>query len=178
MELPRKLFDISSIIQVALSFLVIRGILTDNPLKLQIAPLDIRTDEFYTARKSIIESHLQQIQDGMAEEFLIESWETHYGTRCIGINWDHHSLDEVRAAVACVGGACLASLCRLFALDYKSWSSGMPDLLLWRFHGEYSGEAKLVEVKGPKDRLSEQQRAWLLQLMDCGFKVEVCKVKP
>ena len=67
MELPRKLFDISSIIQVALSFLVIRGILTDNPLKLQIAPLDIRTDEFYTARKSIIESHLQQIQDGMAE---------------------------------------------------------------------------------------------------------------
>ncbi|THG00771.1 hypothetical protein TEA_018247 [Camellia sinensis var. sinensis] len=32
-----------------------------------------------------------------------------------------------------------------------------------------SGEAKIVEVKGPRDRLSEQQRAWLLFLMDCGF---------
>jgi len=52
------------------------------------------------------------------------------------------------------------------------------DLLLWRFHGEYRGEAKLVEVKGPRDQLSEQQRAWLLFLMDCGFNTEVCKVSP
>ncbi|WVZ04693.1 hypothetical protein V8G54_018039 [Vigna mungo] len=114
----------------------------------------------------------------MAEEFLIKSWETHIGTACRGVNWDSHSLDELRAAVTCVGGTCLASLCQLLAQDYRSWSSGMPDLLLWRFHGEYSGEAKLVEVKGHNDRLSEQQRAWLLLLMDCGFSVEVCKVKP
>lgn len=38
------------------------------------------------------------------------------------------------------------------------------------------GEAKLVEVKGPKDRLSEQQRAWILVLMDAGLCVEVCKI--
>lgn len=147
-------------------------------MNLQNAPLDLGTDSFYTVRKSSIESHLQQIHDGMAEEFLVKSWETHFGTRCRGVNWDRHSLDEIRAAVACVGGPCLASLCRHLAQDYHSWSSGMPDLLLWRFHGVYSGEAKLVEVKGPRDRLSEQQRAWLLLLMDCGFTVEVCKVRP
>ncbi|KAL9297408.1 hypothetical protein ACSQ67_023304 [Phaseolus vulgaris] len=146
--------------------------------RFQNAPLDFGTDGFYTSRKSVIESHLQQIRDGMAEEFLIKSWETHIGTACRGVNWDSHSLDELRSVVTCVGGTCLASLCQLLAQDYRSWSSGMPDLLLWRFHGEYSGEAKLVEVKGPSDRLSEQQRAWLLLLMDCGFAVEVCKVKP
>ncbi|KAI5431577.1 Fanconi-associated nuclease 1, variant 4 [Lathyrus oleraceus] len=146
--------------------------------RFQNAPLDLGTDSFYTARASIIASHLQQIHDGMAEEFLIKSWETHNGTSCRGVNWDRHSLDELRAAVTCVRGSCLASFCKLLCEDYRSWSSGMPDLLLWRFCGEYSGEAKLVEVKGPKDRLSEQQRAWLLMLMDCGFAVEVCKVKP
>ncbi|KAE9604958.1 hypothetical protein Lal_00036941 [Lupinus albus] len=147
--------------------------------RFQNAPLDFGTDSFYAARKSSIESHLQQIRDGMGEEFLIKSWETHFGTTCRGINWERHTLDELRAAVTCVGGPCLTSLCRLLAQDNKSWSSGMPDLFLWRFHdGEYSGEAKLVEVKGPRDRLSEQQRAWLLVLMDCGFMVEVCKVKP
>ncbi|XP_012568884.1 fanconi-associated nuclease 1 homolog isoform X2 [Cicer arietinum] len=146
--------------------------------RFQTAPLDLGTDGFYKARKSIIESHLQQIRDGMAEEFLIKSWETHNGTACRGVNWDRHSLDELRAAVTCVGGSCLSSFCQLLCEDYRSWSSGMPDLLLWRFCGEYSGEAKLVEVKGPKDRLSEQQRAWLLMLMDCGFTIEVCKVKP
>lgn len=114
----------------------------------------------------------------MAEEILIMSWESQVGTSCRGINWDQHSLSVLRAAVTCVGGPCLASICRHLAQDYRSWSKGMPDLLLWRFHDDYNGEAKLVEVKGPRDRLSEQQRAWLLFLMDCGFNTEVCKVSP
>ncbi|XP_062164516.1 fanconi-associated nuclease 1 homolog isoform X2 [Alnus glutinosa] len=146
--------------------------------KFQTAPLDLENDSFYPARKSCIESHLQNIHSGMAEGILIMSWESHVGTACRGVNWTRHSLTELRAAVTCVGGPCLASLCRHLAQDYRSWSSGMPDLLLWRFHGEYRGEAKLVEVKGPRDQLSEQQRAWLLFLMDCGFNTEVCKVSP
>lgn len=145
---------------------------------LQTAPLDLETDSFYLVRMSCIESQLQKIHDGMAEEILIISWESHLRTACRGVNWDRHSLSELRAAVACVGGPCLALFCRLLAKDYRSWSSGMPDLLLWRFNREYGAEAKLVEVKGPKDRLSEQQRAWLLLLIDCGFNVEVCKIIP
>ncbi|WCJ27516.1 hypothetical protein M5689_009254 [Euphorbia peplus] len=146
--------------------------------RFQNAPLDLEMDGFYLARESLIESHLKRIHDGMGEEIVIMSWELHSGTSCRGVNWDRHSLSELRAAVSCIGGPCLASLCRYLALDYRSWSSGMPDLLLWRFHEAYRGEAKLVEVKGPKDRLSEQQHACILLLMDCGFSTEVCKVIP
>ncbi|KAM7489156.1 hypothetical protein LguiB_026640 [Lonicera macranthoides] len=146
--------------------------------RFQTAPLDMETDSFYEVRKSIIEPVLQKIQEGMAEEIIITSWEANRGTSCRGLNWDRHSLTDLRAVVSCVGGPCLALICRHLAQDYRSWSSGMPDLLLWRFHGDYSGEAKLVEVKGPRDRLSEQQRAWLLFLMDSGFKAEVCRVSP
>ncbi|KAK6927624.1 HIRAN domain [Dillenia turbinata] len=145
--------------------------------RFQIAPLDLDTDSFYMVRKNLIESHLQRIHDGLAEEILIKSWELNNGTSCRGVNWERHSLSELRAAIACIGGSCLASICRHLAQDYRSWSSGMPDLLLWRFNEDFRGEAKLVEVKGPRDRLSEQQRAWLLVLMDCGFSVEVCKGK-
>lgn len=143
---------------------------------MQTAPLDLETDCFYAARKNLVETVIGKIEDGMAEEILITSWESHVGTACRGVNWEKHSLSELRAAVTCIGGPCLASICRHLAQDYRSWSSGMPDLLLWRFHDDYKGEAKLVEVKGPRDRLSEQQRAWLLFLMDCGFSIEVCKV--
>ncbi|KAF5199410.1 Fanconi-associated nuclease 1-like protein [Thalictrum thalictroides] len=136
------------------------------PTRFQTAPLDLETDNFYIARKSLIESHLQKIHSGLAEEILVTTWESHVGTSCRGVNWDRHSLSDLRAAVTCVGGTCLASLCRLLAQDYRSWSRGMPDLFLWRFIGDYTGEAKLVEVKGPRDRLSEQQRAWLMVLMD------------
>lgn len=142
------------------------------------APLDLETDSFYETRKELVEAHLERIRDGMGEEILITTWELHVGTSCRGVNWEKHSLSDLRAVVKCIGGGCLASICRHLAQDYRSWSSGMPDLLLWRLHDCYRGEAKLVEVKGPKDRLSEQQRAWLLFLIDCGFAVEVCKVTP
>ncbi|KAG2255316.1 hypothetical protein Bca4012_092155 [Brassica carinata] len=147
--------------------------------RFQTAPLDLDTESFYLTRKETIESQLERVANGMAEEILIISYETHRGTACRGVAWERFSLEKLRAAVACVGGKCVASLCRYLAQDYRSWCSGMPDLLLWRFkENGYEGEAKLVEVKSEKDRLSEQQRAWLLLLMDSGFNVEICKVRP
>ncbi|KAK8933447.1 hypothetical protein KSP39_PZI015928 [Platanthera zijinensis] len=147
------------------------------PSKFQVAPLDLLTDDFYVVRKTEIDSQLEKIHEGMAEEILITSWQLHEGTSCHGVSWDRFSLSDLRAAVSCIGGRSLALLCRHLAADYRSWSSGMPDLLLWRFHGNdmEGGEAKLVEVKGPRDRLSEQQRAWILTLMDCGIDTEGCR---
>ncbi|CAA7048148.1 unnamed protein product [Microthlaspi erraticum] len=147
--------------------------------RFQTAPLDLETESFYLTRKETIESQLEKVANGMAEEILIISYEIHRGTACRGVAWERFSLEELRAAVACVGGVCVASLCRYLAQDYRNWCSGMPDLLLWRFkENGYVGEAKLVEVKSERDRLSEQQRAWLLLLMDSGFSVEICKVRP
>lgn len=37
-------------------------------------------------------------------------------------------------------------------------------------------QSMFVEVKGPKDKLSERQHSWLIKLMDFGAKVEVCNV--
>jgi hypothetical protein len=36
---------------------------------------------------------------------------------------------------------------------------------------------KLVEVKGPRDRLSDIQRVWIHHLMQAEIEVEVCHVK-
>lgn len=52
-------------------------------------------------------------------------------------------------------------------------AGGMPDLLLWH-PGRRA--AKLSEVKGPRDRLSDQQRAWIAALEDAGLRAEVLKV--
>ncbi|TXG69321.1 hypothetical protein EZV62_004256 [Acer yangbiense] len=42
--------------------------------RFQTAPLDLATDSFYVVRKNLIESQLQKIHDGMAEEIIITSW--------------------------------------------------------------------------------------------------------
>ena len=46
----------------------------------------------------------------------------------------------------------------------------MPDLLLWR---PATQDAKLSEVKGPRDSLSNQQRAWIAALLAAGLDCEV-----
>lgn len=53
-------------------------------------------------------------------------------------------------------------------------AGGMPDLLLWKAEER---RAKLSEVKGPRDQLSDQQRAWIAALSQSGIEVEVLKVK-
>lgn len=53
------------------------------------------------------------------------------------------------------------------------FAGGMPDLLLWH---PGRNEAKLSEVKGPRDTLSMQQRAWLNALSAVGLQAEVFKV--
>lgn len=87
---------------------------------------------------------------------------------------------------------------RLLAQDYKGWGHGLPDLLLWKENGKRcppalshagalhpdpashwlpEGLAKLVEVKGPRDRLSAYQQVWLDQLLASGLDCEVCYVR-
>ncbi|EFJ10356.1 hypothetical protein SELMODRAFT_427183 [Selaginella moellendorffii] len=133
----------------------------------QTAPLDLCTDSFYPVRSSLIESRLQAIRDGGARQLVAETWEEHYGTSCSGVNWEKYSLEDLQTITVCIGGA----ICKLLAEDHSNWTAGMPDLLLWK-----EKEAKLAEVKGPGDRLSEQQVAWFLILSDANVPVELCKV--
>ncbi len=76
----------------------------------------------------------------------------------------------------CVGGLGLSVVCRMLAEDYNGWRGGMPDLLLWRPEPG-RGDAKLVEVKGPRDRLSDAQRAWIVALTAVGVPCEVLRVQ-
>ena len=56
-------------------------------------------------------------------------------------------------------------------LGLHHFPGGMPDLLLW-----HAGRraAKLAEVKGPRDRLSDQQRAWMAALTGGTWRVHCC----
>lgn len=143
------------------------------------------TDSFYSARKQLIEKRLEELQTqpGRARALCVGVWLEKFGQCCQGVNWERNSLEELLTVIDCVGGTLLAVVCRRLAEDYTTWTGGMPDLLLWQYNateGEGSssegGKARLVEVKGPRDRLSEQQRAWLLTLAAHGWEVEVLKV--
>lgn len=55
----------------------------------------------------------------------------------------------------------MVDVCMAPCAVLRSVTGGLPDLLLWRPSDK---TAKLVEVKGPRDRLSPQQRFWLAHM--------------
>ncbi len=77
----------------------------------------------------------------------------------------HHTLDDCLMVARAIVRHIIDAMCGV---------GGMPDLLLWHAGRR---QAKLSEVKGPRDRLSEQQRAWILAIAAAGMRVEVLKVK-
>eukprot|EP00775_Hariotina_reticulata_P006708 gene6708-6929_t len=140
----------------------------------RVAPLDLDCDTFYPARRSSIDMQLSRIADGQAAEILSASWSAHCGVMCRGVNWARFSKQQLLDICACVGGLGLAAVLRLMAEDHSGAQGGLPDLLLWRM-ADHS--VKMVEVKGPRDRLSHQQRFWLAHMANSTIQVEVCKVK-
>ena len=72
-----------------------------------------------------------------------------------------------------MGGKLIAMFFKKLAIDFKAWSFGMPDLVLWR---EDKKAIKFVEVKSETDNLSEQQKCWLVNITNVGVECDLCWV--
>lgn len=117
---------------------------------------------------------LAKLTNGEFPNLILQNYESNRGRRCVGVNWKRYSGKFLVEIAAALGGLKLASLCRYLAEDYRHRSSGLPDLFVWKT--EPLG-CKLVEVKGPNDRLSDKQIVWLDAFQDCAIEAEVCYVQ-
>uniref|UniRef100_A0A8C2AQS3 Fanconi-associated nuclease n=1 Tax=Cyprinus carpio TaxID=7962 RepID=A0A8C2AQS3_CYPCA len=143
----------------------------------QTCPLDLHTDCFYGNRREAIEARAEMLRQASAEtlqELLADVWNAQEGRVCALINWERFSsLQQAQSLVACLGGHFLSGVVLRMAKDYRHCRGGLPDLVVW---STYNKKFKLVEVKGPNDRLSQKQQIWLDELRKLGADVEVCHV--
>ncbi|KAH8117012.1 VRR-NUC domain-containing protein [Phellopilus nigrolimitatus] len=141
----------------------------------QSAPLDIASECFFFARKDAIEERLLEIKNGKAPEILGATDDKYRenNTMCVGVRWNDYKKQDLVEIATCIGGVGLSVVCRLFCEDYGGRHSGIPDLIVWRMRDRL---AKFVEVKGPGDNLSENQKVWIDVLLQAGINVEVCRV--
>ncbi|KAM3663596.1 fanconi-associated nuclease 1 isoform 3-T5 [Ammospiza maritima maritima] len=144
----------------------------------QTSPLDLYTDSFYENRRAVIEARLQQLHTASSEtlaELVADVWSTQEGKAAALVNWGRFtSLQQVQSLVSCLGGRFLSGVFQRLSRDLRHCRGGLPDLLVWRSHSQHF---KLVEVKGPNDRLSPKQVLWLSELHKLGAAVEVCHVQ-
>ncbi|NXN84692.1 FAN1 nuclease, partial [Bombycilla garrulus] len=144
----------------------------------QTSPLDLYTDSFYENRRAVIEARLQQLHSASSEtltKLVADVWTTQEGKAAALVNWGRFiSLQQVQSLVSCLGGTFLSGVFRRLSRDLRHCRGGLPDLLVWRSNTQHF---KLVEVKGPNDRLSPKQMLWLSELHKLGAAVEVCHVQ-
>ncbi|XP_077453348.1 LOW QUALITY PROTEIN: fanconi-associated nuclease 1 [Stigmatopora argus] len=143
----------------------------------QACPLDFYTDSFYENRREAIDTRVQLINDASVEilhAMLEDVWIAQEGKVCSCINWERFSsVSQAQSLVSCMGGAFLAGVVARMAKDFRHCRGGLPDLVVWNTS---NNNYKLVEVKGPSDRLSQKQQIWLDELQKLGADVEVCHV--
>ncbi|NWX52768.1 FAN1 nuclease, partial [Steatornis caripensis] len=144
----------------------------------QTFPLDLYTDSFYENRRDVIEARLQQLHTASSEtlaKLVADIWTTQEGKASALVSWGRFvSLQQVQSLVSCLGGMFLSGVFRRLSKDLRHCRGGLPDLVVWRTH---TNHFKLVEVKGPHDRLSHKQMIWLSELKKLGATVEVCHVQ-
>jgi Fanconi-associated nuclease 1 len=92
--------------------------------------------------------------------FFEDAYDRHKNVHNPLVNWDNQKLTKVRMAsiLKCMGAKVITMFLARLAKDFKQWSFGMPDLVLWREakHPASHGQVKFVEVKSETDNLSEQ----------------------
>uniref|UniRef100_A0A671VV77 Fanconi-associated nuclease n=1 Tax=Sparus aurata TaxID=8175 RepID=A0A671VV77_SPAAU len=143
----------------------------------QTCPLDLYTDCFYENRKEAIECRVQLLSEASVETLhgmLEDVWTSQEGKVCSLVNWERFSsLQQAKSLVSCMGGAFLGGVISRMSKDYRHCRAGLPDLVVWNTS---NNSYKVVEVKGPSDRLSQKQQIWLDELQKLGADVEVCHV--
>lgn len=94
---------------------------------------------------------------------------------CIYANWElFRDIEHCSSLVSCIGGKHLSAIFHRIITDVRRTLGGMPDLTIWYPEKKIW---KLVEVKGPGDRLSTKQILWLDYFKKHGIEAEVCYVQ-
>ncbi|MBV1790661.1 VRR-NUC domain-containing protein [Marinobacterium sp. D7] len=149
-----------------------------NPF--QAAPADLNSHDFVTRRQSLFDDALSCLATGEYRERILGRWRDKAGTTCPFINWQLLGEEQITLALECIPANHLKDFFQRLLEDIPAHRSGLPDLIQFFPQGidGVSGPSyRLIEVKGPGDRLQDHQRSWLEFCLEQGVEVSVCYVR-
>lgn len=142
----------------------------------QSFPLDFySSQEFYANRMDLFEVKFREYLDEKIDlASVIEQVHTNnLEINCIGINWNI-PLNVLKIFVKLMPRSSLLECCKKILLNWKSNSSGFPDLFAWDDAESYY---KLIEVKNQNDKPSEKQIYWIHLFSKLNFKFQLIKIE-
>jgi len=138
-----------------------------NPF--QAAPLDLYQENFVNKRPQIME-RWKLLDDSQYKQSIRHMWQEKQGITNHFVHWQFLSEELLELALACIPAAHLKAIFERLLFDIKSNRSGLPDLIQFF---PATNRYCMIEVKGPGDRLQDNQLRWLDYFATKAIPVEV-----
>jgi hypothetical protein len=139
----------------------------------QFGPADLHHPQFRRRREPAFSALFGQLDTGQYKETILRNAHIKAGIQSPFVVWGAIGGGLLEMALACIPAAHLNVIFKRLANDVRSNRAGMPDLIqLWPVENRY----QMVEVKGPGDRLQDNQRRWLAFCHEHNLPIRVCHV--
>jgi tetratricopeptide (TPR) repeat protein len=140
----------------------------------QRGPVDLLNEDFHARRTDLFRACLDELDDGRYLQTIRERYFAKWGVQSPFVFWGALSEDLLDQALDCLPAEHLKHWFNRLLLDIKANRAGMPDLIqFWPQHKTY----RMIEVKGPGDRLQDNQLRWLEFCHEHQMPIAVCYVQ-
>jgi len=146
-------------------------------------PVDLFEADFQARRRERIETCLAALERGDYAEIIRRRYHDKWGVQSPFVFWE--ALDErvLELALLCIPARHLRLWFERLLGDIRANRAGMPDLIqFWPLHDDSANDSleiatyRMIEVKGPGDRLQDNQKRWLEFCAAHDMPISVCYV--
>lgn len=140
----------------------------------QRGPADLYWPDFYQRRAALFEQGFSALEAGRHGDRILSRFQEKYRRQSPFVHWGALNEDLIKVALDCIPPAHLRLCFERLLHDLKANRAGLPDLIqFWPESRRY----RMIEVKGPGDRLQDNQKRWLTFFARHEIPVTVCYVQ-
>ncbi|MCK3832570.1 VRR-NUC domain-containing protein [Pseudomonas fluorescens] len=140
----------------------------------QRGPADLHSEDFHQRREALFAACFEQLGDERYKATIRQRFLDKWGIQSPFVFWSLLSEELLEQALACLPAEHLRHWFTRLLLDIRANRTGMPDLIqFWPAQKTY----RMIEVKGPGDRLQDNQLRWLQFCGEYQMPVTVCYVR-
>jgi hypothetical protein len=140
----------------------------------QSGPADLSSGYFFARRQSLFAECFAELESEIYKRTIRQCLATKQGIQNSFVRWGLLSRRLLSWALICIPPAHLKLMFEWIARDVQDNRAGFPDLVqFWPRQQSY----RMIEVKGPGDRVQDNQRRLLEFCVSHGIPVSVCFVR-
>jgi len=134
-------------------------------------PSDLHSADFSLRRASEFAACLDELDKGTYQASMRATYAAKAGIVSPFVSWHVLNEDLLELALACMPAAHLKKSFERILADIRNNRNGFPDLIqFWPQEKRY----RMIEVKGPGDRLQDNQQRWIAYCAEHAMPVSVC----